>query len=93
MAIESKMVRQQDAMKAKFAQQQAEIEASTTVIRARGEAGAINAKGQSLAQNPEFISLQIVEQWKGKTPLVVGEGVTGAEMLLPLASKEIKLQK
>jgi hypothetical protein len=30
--------------------------------------------------------LQIVENWDGITPLVVGPGATGANMLLPLGN-------
>jgi hypothetical protein len=30
------------------------------------------------------LELQVIEHWDGVTPLVVGEGVTGTNMMLPL---------
>jgi prohibitin 2 len=82
-AIELKMVQEQDAAKAKFTQLKAQIEADTAIIRARGEAEAIEVRGQALRANPEFIKLQIVQSWNGKSPLVVGsEG--GASMMLSI---------
>lgn len=83
-AIESKMVQEQEAAKARFTQQKAEIEASTAIIRAKGEAEAIRIRGEALRSNPTLIDLQIVEKWDGKSPLVVGGGAGGANMLLPI---------
>ena len=83
-AIEAKMVQEQEAARARFAQQQAQVEASTVVIKARGEAESINLRGKALRENPGVIDLQVVEQWDGVTPLVVGSGAEGASMLLPL---------
>ncbi len=83
-AIEAKMVQQQEAARARFAQQQVEIEASTVVIKARGEAESINLRGKALRENPSVLELQIVELWDGVTPLVVGPEATGANMILPL---------
>lgn len=83
-AIEAKMVQQQEAARARFAQQQAEVEASTAVIKAKGEAESINLRGKALSENASVIDLQVVEQWDGVTPLVVGPGAKGAAMLLPL---------
>ena len=83
-AIEAKMVQQQEASRARFAQQQAETEARTAVIKAEGEAKSINLRGQALRDNPSVLELQVVEQWDGVTPLVVGPGATGANMILPL---------
>lgn len=83
-AIEAKMVQEQEAARARFAQQQAQVEASTVVIKAKGEAESINLRGKALRENPSVIDLQIVEQWDGVTPLVVGGGAEGASMLLPL---------
>lgn len=82
-AIEAKMVQEQEAAKAKFLQQKAEIEAATAIIRANGEAKSISIRGEALRMNPTFIQLQIVEKWDGKSPLVVGAGA-GANVLLPL---------
>ena len=85
-AIEQKMVQEQEAARARFAQQQAEVEANTTVIKAKGEAESINLRGKALRENPSVIELQVVEQWDGVTPLVVGPGTDAADMLLPLGN-------
>jgi prohibitin 2 len=80
-AIELKMVQEQDASKAKFTQLKAQIEAETAIIRAKGEAEAIEVRGQALRANPDFIKLEIVQTWNGKSPLVVGSE-SGANMLM-----------
>jgi prohibitin 2 len=91
-AIEAKMVAEQEAVKARFVQQQTEIEAQTAIIRARGEAEAIKVRGEALKLNPAFVRLQIVEKWNGKSPLVVPAEVRsdGAGLLLPLGLREEK---
>ena len=71
-AIEAKMVQEQEASKSKYLQQRAQIEADTSVIKAKGEAESIRIRGQALRQNPAFIDLQIVDKWDGLTPLVIG---------------------
>jgi len=82
-AIELKMVQEQEAEKAKFTQLKAQIEADTAIIRAKGEAESIQVRGQALRDNPDFIRLQILQNWNGRSPLVVGaEG--GANVLLSL---------
>lgn len=83
-AIEAKMVQEQEAARSRFAQQQAQIEASTAVIKAKGEAESILLRGTALRENPSVLELQIIERWDGITPLVVGPGATGANMMLPL---------
>lgn len=83
-AIESKMVQEQEAARARFSQQQAQTEANTAVIRAKGEAESIVLRGKALRENPSVLELQIIEHWDGITPLVVGPGATGANMMLPL---------
>jgi prohibitin 2 len=80
-AIELKMVQEQEAEKAKFTQTKAQIEADTAIIRARGEADAIQVRGQALRASPDFIRLQIVQNWNGKSPLVVGVE-SGANLLM-----------
>ena len=87
-AIEAKMVQEQEAAKAKFTQQKAEIEAATVIIKAKGDAESIRIRGEALKADPTFIDLQIVEKWDGKAPLVVGAGSGGANMLLPLTDLE-----
>jgi prohibitin 2 len=86
-AIESKMVQEQEAAKAKFTQQKAEIEANTAIIKAKGEAEAIRIRGRALQDSPGLVQLQIVEKWNGISPLVVGPG-HGANILLPIDSKK-----
>ncbi len=54
------------------------------VIKAKGEAESIVLRGKALRENPSVLELQIIERWDGITPLVVGPGVTGAGMMLPL---------
>ncbi len=83
-AIEAKMVQEQEAAKAKFTQEKAQIEADTVVIKAKGDAESIRIRGEALKQTPAFIDLQIVEKWDGRSPLVVGAGGGGANILLPL---------
>jgi regulator of protease activity HflC (stomatin/prohibitin superfamily) len=85
-AIERKMVQEQEADKAIFQQQQTQVEADTAIIRAKGEAEAIQIRGLALSENPAFIDLEIVESWNGITPRVVGGGSGGTDMLLPLGN-------
>ncbi len=85
-AIEQKMVQEQEAARARFAQQQAQVEASTAVIKAKGEAESINLRGKALQENPSVLDLQVVELWDGATPLVVGPGTVGADLVLPLGT-------
>ncbi len=75
-AIEQKMVQEQEAAKAKFIQQRAQIEADTAVIKAKGEAESFKIRGQALKENPTFVDLQIVDRWDGITPLIIGAGET-----------------
>jgi prohibitin 2 len=80
-AIELKMVQEQEAAKAKFTQLKAQIEAETAIIRAKGEAEAIGVRGQALKANPAFVKLEMVQNWNGRSPLVVGSA-EGAHLLL-----------
>jgi prohibitin 2 len=83
-AIELKMVQEQEAEKAKFTQLKAKIEADTAIIRAKGEAEAIQVRGTALRANPDFIKLQILQNWNGRSPLVVGGSGGGSSLLLSL---------
>ena len=89
-AIEAKMVAEQQAAQARFTQIQAQVEAETAVIRAKGDAEAIKVRGEALKLNPAFLRLQIVERWNGKSPLVVPTDAnnSGAALLLPLGAPE-----
>jgi prohibitin 2 len=86
-AIEMKMVQEQEAEKAKFTQLKAQIEADTAIIRAKGEAEAIQVRGTALRENPDFIKLQILQNWNGRSPLVVGAGGTGVMLSLEELAK------
>jgi prohibitin 2 len=81
-AIEMKMVQEQEAEKAKFTQLKAQIEADTAIIRAKGEAEAIQVRGAALRATPDFIKLQILQNWNGRSPLVVGG--TGSNVILSM---------
>jgi len=80
-AIEMKMVQEQEAEKAKFTQLKTQIEADTRVIRARGEGESISIRGGALRSFPEFIKLEVVKTWNGRSPLVVGSA-GGTSLLL-----------
>ena len=87
MAIESKIVLEQEAAKARFTQQKTQIEADTAIIRTRGEAEAIPIRAEAIKGNLSLIQLQIVEKRGGRAPLVIGGGPSGeggADILLPL---------
>jgi prohibitin 2 len=83
-AIEMKMVQEQEASKAKFTQLKAQIDAETAIIRGKGEAEAIQVRGAALKANPDFIKLQILQNWNGRSPLVVGASGSGANLLLSI---------
>jgi len=68
-AIESKMVQEQEAAKARFTQQKSQIEADTAIIKAKGEAEAIASAAKRCATRPASSNLQIVEKWDGEAPL------------------------
>jgi len=89
-AIEAKMVAEQQAAQARFSQLQAQVEAETAVISAKGEAEAIRVRGDALKLNPAFLRLKLVERWNGKSPLVVPADAdnTGSGLLLPLGPVE-----
>jgi len=90
-AIEQKMTQKEEAERAKFSQQQAEIEAKTAIIKAKGEAESIQIQGKELRGNPAFLKLQIVEKWDGISPLVVGgDSGAGANILVPLSDLQIQ---
>jgi prohibitin 2 len=80
-AIELKMVQEQEAAKAKFTQLKAQIEADTAIIRAKGEAEAIGVRGEALRANPAFVKLEMVQNWNGRSPMVVG-AENGGNLLL-----------
>jgi prohibitin 2 len=83
-AIESKMVQQQEAEKATFRMQQAETDAKTAIIAAKGQAESIRIQGEALEKNPRLVDLKMVEKWNGVSPQVVG---SGSNIMLPIERK------
>lgn len=96
-AIEQKMVQEQEAAKAKFTKQKAEIDAETALVKAQGEANsalakaraeaeAIKVRGTALRENPSIVQLQLVEKWNGVSPTIVQGVGTGTSIILPAAT-------
>lgn len=71
-AIESKMVQQQEAAKAEFLKQKATVEAETALIRAKGEANALDVTGIALRNNPQILTLELIKKWNGVAPQALG---------------------
>jgi prohibitin 2 len=89
-AIEAKQVAQQRAEQAKYELQQAQVEAEKKVATARGEAEAIQIRGDALAKNPAVIDLELINKWDGKAPDTLvssGGGGTAASIILPISHK------
>jgi regulator of protease activity HflC (stomatin/prohibitin superfamily) len=88
-AIEAKQVAQQRAEQAKYELQQAEVEADKKVASAKGEAEAIQIRGDALAKNPAVIDLELINKWDGKAPetLVSNGGGSVASIILPISHK------
>lgn len=84
-AIEAKMVQEQEAQRSKYVQQRAQIEADTSVIKARGEAESIRIRGEALKENPSYVDFQIIDRWDGVPPLVIG---SKDNFVLPLSELE-----
>lgn len=88
-AIEAKQVAQQRAEQAKYELQQAQVEADKKVASAKGEAEAIQIRGDALAKNPAVIELELINKWDGKSPeTLVTSGANGAgSIILPINHK------
>jgi prohibitin 2 len=89
-AIEAKQVAQQRAEQAKYELQQAEVEAQKQVATAKGEAEAIQIRGDALAKNPQVIQLELINKWDGKSPETLvtgGQGGGVPSIVLPISSK------
>lgn len=84
-AIEAKMVQEQEVAKAQFIKQRTQTEAETAAIKAKGEAEAIQIRGDALTKNPRALEMQLLEKWDGRAPLVIGSGgATGTQFILPI---------
>lgn len=89
-AIEAKQVAQQRAEQAKYELQQAEVEAEKKVASAKGEAEAIQIRGDALAKNPAVIELELINKWDGKSPETLvtnGGNGTAPSIILPISHK------
>ncbi|MCE0483411.1 MAG: prohibitin family protein [Methylacidiphilales bacterium] len=89
-AIEAKQVAQQRAEQAKYELQQAEVEAEKKVATAKGEAEAIQIRGDALAKNPAVIDLELINKWDGKAPdtlVTNGSGASAGSIILPISHK------
>jgi prohibitin 2 len=88
-AIEAKQVAQQRAEQAKYELQQAEVEADKKVASAKGEAEAIQIRGDALAKNPAVIDLELINKWDGRAPdtLVTSGGSGAGSIILPISKK------
>lgn len=87
-AIEAKQVAQQRAEQAKYELLQAQVEADKKVATAKGEAEAIQIRGDALAKNPSVIDLELITKWDGKAPAtLVTTGGSAASIILPIPHK------
>ena len=93
-SIESKMVQEQEAEKAKYTKQKAEIdaemavavakgEAEATMINAKAEAESIKIRGEALRESPGVVQLQLIQKWDGVSPQIVAGGGSGLNVILP----------
>ena len=90
-AIEQKMTQRQEAERAKFVQRQAETEAETAIIKARGEGESFQIRGKALRESPAFIRWQIVDKWDGISPVVIGgNSASGANVMITMDQLERK---
>jgi regulator of protease activity HflC (stomatin/prohibitin superfamily) len=78
-AIEQKQVAQQMAEKQKYVLQQAQLEAQTSITKAKGvaESGRINAQALQVQGGRLVLAREWIDKWDGKLPTVQGGSGTG----------------
>lgn len=76
-AIESKVTAEQLALKARNDLVRIQTEADQAVAKAKGEAEAMQVKGDALRNNPELVQLNAVQAWNGVLPQVLVSGTDG----------------
>lgn len=81
-AIEEKQVAEQNALKAKYDLERIKTEAEQAVIKAKGEAEAMQIKNAALTEN--IIELEFLNKWDGHMPTYYGGD---ADLLLSLNPK------
>lgn len=85
-AIEEKQVAEQNALKAKYDLERIKTEAEQAVIKAKGEAEAMEIKNAALSE--AIIELEFLEKWDGHMPTYYGGDASLLLSLNPEASKE-----
>ena len=83
-AIETKQVKEQEALAKTYDLQKAKKDAEIVLVEATAQAEAIRIKGEALKSSPEMIDLEIVRRWNGVSPVTVVTSEGGASILLPL---------
>lgn len=83
-AIEMKMVEQQKAQAKKYELERENQQAAITIVQAKAEAESIQIKAEALAKSPNFIELEIVKKWDGRSPSTVVTEGGGAKVILPV---------
>ena len=68
-AIKAKQVAQQNAQKATYVLQQAQVDAQSAIAKAKGEATALTVKAQAIAKSPQVVRLEEIKAWDGHIPL------------------------
>lgn len=67
-AIEKKMVQEQESLAKKFELEKATKDAEIAIAKAKGEAEALNVKGEALRKTPLLVMLEAMKLWDGKMP-------------------------
>ena len=71
-AVEAKQVAQQDAERAKFIVEKAEQDKQSAIIKAEGEAQSARLIGESVSQNPAFLTLRKIEAARDIASTIAG---------------------
>ena len=85
-AIEEKQVAEQNALKAKYDLERIKTEAEQAVIKAKGEAEAMEIKNAALSE--AIIELEFLEKWDGRMPTYYGGDAGLLLSLNPDGAKE-----
>ena len=84
-AIAEKQVQLEKAKKKEYELMAAEKEAKITITKANADAEAIRVKTQALVQSPQYIQLELVSKWDGKSPsILITNPKASTDILLPI---------
>ena len=97
-SIEAKVRAEQEALRAKEdlvktkviaqqAEEQARGEMNAALLKAEGEAQAIEIRGKALRNNPQVMELLKIERWNGKYPETLVMGKSDASFLISTGAK------